>query len=155
MKKKKLTLTEIYIMIVQISGILPCLYILYAAGSYSLIMRKGILAVLFDLGITALPRLCVLALSWLYRLSLNEVLVYFVLIASVLAFGLTASHFYEDSDVSAGRLRRFCACAIVIDLIIRLLPLSFNRPFALPYQIIGFAIRLACLFMLVTDIRKQ
>ena len=152
-KRRDLSYTGIAVLVYQIVSLFPLLYILTASGSFSLILSKGILSFFFDAGICALPRIEAVFLSWLYRKTMNEVVVYFALLILALIAGLVFHSVMKGERKNAVRyvLAVFC----VIDVIVKVLLLSFNQAFALPYRIIGIVFALACLGLICYDIMKN
>ena len=150
--RKKRTGGEVYVLIFQISSILPVLFVLLASGYNPVITNNGLFAFLFRLGLSALPTWEGLVLSAVYRKTASEVIVVFVLLAAALAFGLLANRLLKGSEKTARRSRMAFLALIGLDLALRLLPLGFNQAFGLPAAIVAFLIRLCCLVLLLLDL---
>ncbi len=155
MKKHRMTFTGLAILIFQILSLLPLPYIFMATGSYQLIMSKGILSLLFDLAATALPRPEVLLISFIYRKTLNEIVVFFLFPAIALLAGLVTRAMLRYEGPKARAARYLLALFCLTDLIVRILPVSFNKVYPVPYQVLGFLVALACLVLIVIDILKK
>ena len=144
---------ELYVRIFQISSIFPILYIFTATGYAGILRERNVLSILFDLGMSALPRAWVLLLSWLYRLTSNEILVYFALLVTALALGIAADRVLIGAPDKSVRFHKICIVLILLDLLLRLVPLPFSTAFGLPAAIVGFVIRAACLWFLWMDLK--
>ena len=147
---KKLNGAKLYVIIFQISSILPLIYTLVLSGYAGLITKKSLLGIIFDLGICSIPRLEALGLSFLYKLSKNEIIICFVLLTVALVFGLICNKLL-NSEKSAKIIRFVFIALIAADLVVRVLPLGFNSTFELPLQIAGFAVRIICLVLIILD----
>ena len=80
---------------------------------------------------------------------------FFVMMAAALAFGIIAGKVLHGKREAAIKARKVFMVLIIIDLILRVIPLSFNIAFGLPMAIIGFVIRLACLGLIYMDLRAE
>ena len=153
--RKVKTGAELYVLIFQVMSLLPALYI-YVASGYPYLMTKGsFLGTLFDVGLAALPRWDALLLSLIYRWTSSEIITYFALLVIALAFGLLANRLLKGRHRTARISRVVLAALIGCDLVFRLLPLQCNRAFSLPVAILTFAIRLACLVLILLDLRAD
>ncbi len=150
---RKLTGAELAVRVVQIASLLPSLYILSASGYRGLFAQGGVLAALFDLGLSILPRWEALGLSALYRLTSRETVFYFTMLAFALAWGLVSRPLLGEKRGVAGR--KLLAALIAADLVLRLLPFRFNLAFGAPMAAVGFTLRLACLILVVLDLRSH
>ena len=153
--RKGLTGAEFGVRVFQIVSLLPLLYILAVAVSPAVITKRSLLSFLFDLGVSAIPRAEALALSALYRASASEVAVYFAILLTALAAGLAAGRLLKGKHKTAVTARKICAALIAADLVLRLLPLRFNKGFGLPAAALGFALQLGCLILIVLDLRAD
>jgi uncharacterized membrane protein YqaE (UPF0057 family) len=151
-EKARMTGAGLYARVFQIASLLPPVYIFLVSGYMALISRKGLFSILFDLGISALPRAEVLALSWVYRLTSSEVIVHFALLILGFVFGLVVTRLLKKEKAARGT-RRVLAVLIAADLVLRLIPLRFNLAFGPAAAIAGFVIRLGCLALLLLDMR--
>ena len=145
-ERKTLTGAELAIRAFQVFSLLPIPYVLAIVGYPAIITTDNILSVLFGIGFASLPRAEALLLSACYRASLSEVAV----IAGVAA----GAYVLARDDGSTVPLRRAYAALIALDLVLRLIPMPFNLAFGIVAQLIGFCLRLACLALVVLDLRK-
>ena len=148
--RKHLTGADLAVRVMQIAALLPAPYVIAIPGYPALISRRGVLSGLFDLGLSALPRLETLGLSALYHLTLSELAVYFAALGFALILGIASKRLLERFPRAA---RLMFAALIVLDLVLRLIPLNVNRAFGLAYGIAGFAVRLGCLALILLDLR--
>ena len=153
--RRGLTGAAAYVLILQSCSLLPGLYILLAAGYMGIAAGENLFSVLFDLGLAALPRWEAGLLSLLYRTSGSEVAVFFALTGAALAFGLLAGRLLQGSPRAALWSRRVFAALIAADLALRLLPLGVNRAFPVWAGAAGFAVRAACLGLVLLDLRAE
>jgi len=152
-ERRFITGTGLYSRVFQITALLPAVYILLAAGYMELTTRQGPLAFLFNAGISALPRIEALALSFAYRITSSEIVVDFAVLAGGFVFGLIVKKLLFGDEKTARRTRIVLAALIGADLLIRLLPLRFNMAFGLTAAATAFAVRLCCLILIVMDLR--
>lgn len=148
----KLTGAELAVRVFQIASLLPLAYMLLASGYPYLFTRYGLFSVLFDLGLASLPRVEAFGLSALYRLTSSELAVYFVLLGFALAFGLLMNALLKGGEKKPRVSRAVWAALIALDLVSRLVPLPFAE-LPLYARILGFAVRLACLALILLDLR--
>ena len=153
--RKQKTGAELSVQIQQICALLPVLYLFAGAGFPIVLTSRNAFAVLFDLGMSALPRLESLAISQLYRVLRSEVLVNFLLLGFALILGLAAGSLLRGSRRKARCVRWVLAGFIAADLLLRLLPLSFNQAFGLPCAVAGFLVQAACLVLTLLDLRAD
>ena len=139
----------------QLSSLLPGLYFLVAAGFMAVAASDNLFSALFDLGLAAIPRWEAAALSALYRATGSETAVFFALVGAALALGLLAKLLQREKRRTARAGRYLFAGLIAADLVLRLLPLGVNRAFPLWAAAVGFVLRLACLVMIVLDLRAE
>ena len=153
-QRNRLTGSDLYVRVFQIASLLPVLYVLVACVHPAVFTTRNVFSVLFDAGMSALPRWEALVLSWLYRTTGSEVLFCFVMLAVALAFGLAAGRLLKGAR--RGRVVRIVlAILIVLDLILRVVPTSFRFSFGVPATVIGFIIRLGCLALILLDLRTD
>ena len=145
---------ELSVRIFQGAALPPALFILLVSAYPPAMLHRGVAAVLFELGLSALPRWELLLLSLLYRLSGSEIALTFALLVFALAFGLIAGRLLR-SKRSAVVARRAYALLVLADLALRLLPFRFNLAFGLPFAIAGFLLRLGCLGLILLDLRAE
>ena len=153
--RRKLSGADLYIRILQITSVLPVLYIFLVTGAPQLLTGKSIFSSLFSCGIEALPRGESLFLSWLYRYTSNEVIVYFVILFLALFAGILGNRLFRDNHKSGRTTRKVFAVLLAADLVFRVLPFSFNHAFGFPAAAFGFAVRLACLLLILLDLRAD
>lgn len=152
--RNKLTGAGLYVRSMQVSALLPALYIFVASGYPGLLRSANVLSFLFGLGCSILPRGEMLAVSALYRATGSELWVYFVLLIFALAFGILADALLRSR--TAGRPARLVFAALVAaDLLLRLIPLRFNLAFGWPGAVLGFLGRAACLALILLDLRAE
>ena len=149
---KKLSGAELYVHSFQFMSILPSIY-LFAASSYpALMVRKGFLGFLCDLGMSCVPRAEAYGLSLLCRLTLSEPTSIIVMLIFALAFGLVMGKLLRGKEKSALAVRLVLAGLITADLFLRLLPFNFNYAFGSVPSVLGFVFRLACLALTAADV---
>ena len=151
--RRQLTGADIYVSIFQICSLLPLPYIFIATAHPAIFSTHNLLSVLFDAGMTTLPRAEALALSFLYRLTLSEVAVYFVVLAVALALGLISSRVLRGNPEASVRFHKAASVLITLDLAIRIIPVRANIAFGLPAAAIGLAVRAACLYLVICDLK--
>ncbi len=149
--RKKLTGAGLAVLVMQISSLLPLLYIILFDGYPSVITRDDIVSWLFDLGITAIPRWEALILSVIYRRYLSELAVYFLLAGIAFIYGIAAGKLLKSDPGKAALFRKILVVLLGVDLVIRLLPFRFNLAFGMPFAVISFLIRLGCLALVLKD----
>ena len=154
-KGRELSGAGLYVLILQISSLLPLLYILVASGYTRILEEKNALSYLFETGIMALPRIETLVLSFIYRLTTKEVIVYFAFPAIALVLGIVAGKLFRKPYETAKRARFVFAVLIAADLVLRALPVGNYGSFSLPAAVIGTVIRAVCLVLLLLDIRTD
>ena len=150
--KKALSGAELYVRIFQLSSLLPLVYIFIAAGSLSVVTKKGVLSFLFDLGVSLLPRWESMGLSLLYHKTGRELAVYFVTLGVALAFGLAAKKIFCGGAKKAFVSRIVFLVIIGADLILRLVPFGFIGSFGVVVTVIAFAVRVVCFVLILLDI---
>ena len=151
--RKKLNGSDLYVKTFQIMSMLPVIFVAVASGDLKLYSSGGPLAWLFELGMSALPRLEMLGLSFLFRETSSEVIMTFVMLAIGLILGLLSNKIFREEEKRGVAARKVFMALLAIDLIVRLLPLDFNRVFGLPVMAIGFVLRAACIAALYMDLK--
>lgn len=141
--------------IFQIASLLALPYVFLINVYPAVITGHNLWSVLFELGIASIPRTEALFLSFVYRLTLNEVIVYFILLVIAFVWGLILLKLLDGPEKRAVLIRRILAVLILLDLVLRLLPFSFNYSFAWYYVVIGCLVRLACLVFLILDLKRS
>ena len=153
-ERKTLTGAELAIRAFQVFSLLPIPYVLAIVGYPAIITTDNILSFLFGVGLTSIPRAEALLLSVCYRASLSEVAVVAILLAAAVVCGIVIRRLLARDDGSTVPLRRAYAAWIALDLVLRLIPMPFNLAFGIVAQLIGFCLRLACLALVVLDLRE-
>ena len=149
---KRITGADICVYIQQFAAMLPVFYVCIASGYMATLTHRTVFSVLFDVGLSALPRALVFGISKLYVLAKSELLFCILILAYALALGLIANRlFHIKRDRS--RIAHFVFIVLIaVDLVLRLLPFEFNRTFGTAPAIIGFVLQLASLVLLVFDL---
>ena len=142
---------ELYVYLLQIAAMLPLLYILVATGSNILYLKRGITAVLFEIGTACLPRIVTYPLSWLYRLRMSEVFLYFGFAFFALIYGILVTRLSKKGN----GMTKVALVLVGIDLVLRVLPLHFNKVFPLYLTLIGFAVRILSFLLLLREVRNM
>ena len=153
--RKALSGADLYVRVFQILSLLPVLYMFVAAGYPAVMTSRSLFSVLFDAGMSALPRAESLLLAMLYRYTSSEIYVYFALLAAALLLGILGNRCFRDNHKTGHQTRLVFAVLIAADLLIRLLPFSWNAAFGLPASVFGFAVRIACLILIILDLRAE
>lgn len=153
--KKKLSLMELYVYVEQSLLLIPLLYIFVVSGSYYQIMSINIITITFEFGMSFLPRIIMWLSSIVYHSSMSEIVMYFSMAFLSLIIGLIASktilHKYNDKLIYHDILIGFN----VLDIILRLLPLSFNNIFYNYVDILALIFRIICLILIIYDRKRK
>ena len=128
--RKVINGAALYLKIFQITSLLALPYIFLINVYPAVITGRNIWSVLFELGIVSVPRAEALLLSCIYKLTLNEVIVYFILLVIAFVYGLILNRLLDGPEKRAVLLRKILIVLIGTDLILRLLPFSFNYSFS-------------------------
>jgi len=150
--RKHITGATVYMYAFQTVSLFPLFYILIAIGYLGIFSSNNILSYLFDFGIAAIPRYEALLVSLIYRKTLSEIVVFYVIIGIALAFGLVLNRLLKGNEKTAIITRITLIVLIVIELIMRLLPLSFNSGFGLIESVIALIFRIIFLVLIVIDL---
>ena len=151
MKKRvtfKITGADLAVVLFQVMSMIMGLYILVIPGYYYLITNRNIFTFLFDLSASCLPRAEYWLLSLIYRMTLNEIIVFFCICVTALAFGLVMKKLLRLTGKAKVIVRIIYLIWIVLDVFIRILPLSINHYPQKSFQIVGIIFR-AVLFVLI------
>ena len=152
MKKRKLPSgSELYTLIFQVVSLLPLPYMVLLTGSFSVLIRHGMTAVMFELFMACVPRIWLFIVSALYRVTINEILVYFLILSVPLALGLYVKKYLYEKD----RMRILSKILIIFtltDLLVRIVPLKYNQLFSFGYQVIGIIVCIISLIALLKDV---
>jgi len=153
--KKALTGAGLYIKIFQTASLVSAICILVFSVYPPAMIRRGVFSLLFDLAAMSLPRIEIYLLSLFYRACTKETLIFFAILIAALILGIAGRKILLSSDASAKKLRIALATFISADLVLRLIPFSFNGVFSTASNITGFALRLACLIFILLDLKKK
>ena len=153
--RRKLTGADLYVRVFQICSLLPLPYMFVATAHPAILSTRNLLSMLFDTGISALPRIEAFALSGLYRMTSSEVAVYFVILAVALALGVTAGRVLRGEPERSIRFHKAIAALLALDLVIRVIPVRANIAFGIPAAVFGFALRAVCLYLVMKDLRSE
>ncbi|MBO4834806.1 MAG: hypothetical protein J5483_01715, partial [Lachnospiraceae bacterium] len=96
----------LYLKIFQIISLLPLPYIFLTTLYPAVIAGKNIVSILFDLGLVALPRAEALLMSFLYRLTLNEIIIYFIPLVTAFVWGLILKKILNGPEKGAILIRK-------------------------------------------------
>lgn len=150
--RKHLTGASLYMYAFQTVSLFPLLYILIAIGYLGIFSSNNILSYLFDFGIAAIPRYEALLAAFIYRKTLSEIVVFYVIIGIALIFGLVLNRLLKGNEKTAIITRITLIILIVIELIMRLLPLGYNSGFGLVESVIALFFRIIFLVLIVIDL---
>ncbi|MBO7730592.1 MAG: hypothetical protein J6S31_07035 [Lachnospiraceae bacterium] len=153
--RKVINGATLYLRIFQISSLLPLFYIFLINVYPAVIMGQNLWSILFELGIVSIPRAEALLLSFLYKLMLNEVVIYFVLLVFAFVYGLILKKLLGGPEKRAILIRKILIILIFLDLVLRLLPFPFNYSFAWYFVVIGCLVRVASIIFLILDLKRQ
>lgn len=145
----------LYLKIFQISSLMPLPYIFLITVYPAVVSGSNIWSVLFDLGLVLLPRAELLLMSFIYRVTLNEVLIYFIPLVLAFVWGLILKKIFNGTEKGAVLIRKILIIAIFCDLVLRLLPFSFNYSYPWYFVVIGCLVRAACLIFLILDLKRK
>ena len=151
--RRKLTGASLSLCVFQAVSILPALYIVAASGYTGLFAKGGPAQFLCALGFSAVPRAEAIGLSGLYRATSSESAVAAGLLLAALVFGVAGGRLLRAKNEKTAFASRVVYCVwLGADLLLRLLPLSFNHAFGAAAAICGFAVRLVCLGLVFADL---
>lgn len=152
-KRRKLTGADLYVRIFQICSLLPLPYIFVATAHPAILGTGNPLSILFDLGMCMIPRAEAFGLSYIYRITYSETAVYFVLPVLALVLGVIADRMLRGDLKASENFHKTLAVLICLDLVIRIVPVRANLAFGIPAAIAGFAVRAACLYLVIRDLK--
>lgn len=151
--RRQLTGADIYVRIFQICTLFPLPYIYISMIHPAIYGTRNLLSVLFDTGMSSIPRAEAYALSFLYRTTLSEEAVYFIMLAVAIALGFAADRVLRGNRDLSVRMHKAFEVLICLDLAIRIVPVRANYAFGIPAAIAGFAVRAFCLYLLIRDMK--
>jgi hypothetical protein len=152
-ERKKLTGATLSLRVLEFSAVLMPLYVLGLSGYPGLVMKNGLFSFLFRLGAMLRPRVWLLGLGWLYKLTASEVLLCFAVLLPALFAALALDALMRRKLSAARRARIGFAVYLALELILRLLPLQVNRAFGSAAAIAAFAVMALCLALTLMDLR--
>ena len=138
--------------ILELSAMLPVLYILAVPGYPAVVTGRNLLSFACELGLGLMPRVGFWALSLLYRRTLSETAVCFTLLISALIFGVLADNVLRYGAARGRRLRIVFCALVAADLLVRLLPLSFNRALSAAPSIAAAFVLCICFVLILLDL---
>lgn len=138
--------------ILELSALLPVLYILSVPGYPAVVTGRNVLSFACELGLGLLPRLGFWALSLLYRRTLSETAVCFTLLLAALILGVLADNALRRGAVPGRRLRVVMCALIAADLLVRLFPLSFNRALSTAPSLTAVVVLGGCFVLILLDL---
>ena len=153
--RRKLTGADLYVRIFQICSLLPLPYIFIASAHPPVLSTRNLFSVLFDTGMSTIPRAEAYMLSYLYRQTSSEVAVYFVMLVAALALGVIAGRVLRGNPDASIRFHKIVAALIAVDLVIRIIPIKANITFGILPAAIGIAVRAACLYLVLRDLKEE
>ena len=157
-ERNSLSGAELYVRIFQITSLMTLPYIFIASGYPALVSYKNILSFIFDAGIMSLPRAEALLCGLIFKLTLHELIVYFLILIFAFVYGIVMKRLLTGPKKHPVIIRRILAVLICADVIFRAIPVKCNISFGWPALLIGEIIRLGCLFLIIKDliaIRKE
>lgn len=153
--RRKLTGADLYVRIFQICSLLPLPYIFIASAHPPVLSTRNLFSVLFDTGMSTIPRAEAYMLSYLYRQTSSEVAVYFVMLVAALALGVIAGRVLRGNPDASIRFHKIVAALISADLVIRIIPIKANITFGILFAAIGIAVRAVCLYLVLRDLKEE
>ena len=153
--RKVINGATLYLRIFQIASLLPLPYIFLINVYPAVIAGNNIWGVLFDLGLVSIPRAEALLLSFLYKLTLNEILVYFILLVLAFVWGLILKKLLDGAKKRAILIRKILIIVLLFDLVLRLLPFHFNYAYPWYFVVIGCLVRISSLIFLILDLKRK
>ena len=154
-QRKSLTGAELAIRVFQVFSLLPVPYIAASSVRPATMLGEGPLAHLASLGFASVPRAEALLLSTCYRATMSEISVTAILLVAALACGIVLRRLLAKDGGSAAPVRWAYAVWLALDLALRLVPAPFNLAFGVVPEALGFAVRLACLALVLLDLRAM
>ena len=151
--RRQLTGADLYVRIFQICSLLPLPYLFLAMIDPVIGSTRNIASVLFDIGMSALPRAETFALSFLYHETISEEKVYFIILIIAIALGFAADRVLRGYPDLSVRLHKLFEVLICLDLAVRIVPIRANYAFGIPAAVTGWAIRALCLALLIKDMK--
>ena len=151
-ERKRLTGATLSLRVLEFSAILMPLYVLGVAGYPGLLTQNGLFSFLFRLGAMLRPRVWLLGLGWLYKLTSSEVLLCFAVLIPALFAALAADTLMRRTLPTARRARIGFAAYLALELVLRLLPLQVNRAFGAAATVAAGIVLAICLLLTLLDL---
>lgn len=153
--RRQLTGADLYVRIFQICTLLPLPYIYISMIHPAIYSTRNLLSVLFDIGMSSLPRVEAYGLSFFYRMSLSEEAVYLIMLVIAITLGFAADRVLRGNPDLSIHMHKAFEVLICLDLAIRIVPVRANYAFGIPAAIVGFVIRAFCLYLLIRDMKAN
>ena len=141
--RKKLTGATLALRILELSSMLLPLYVM------------AVFSFLCRLGASLIPRVWLLGLGWLYKLTAKELLVCFALLIPALLIGIGTDNLLRARAETARRARIGLAAFLALEIVLHLLPLRLNGVFGTSANLIAAAVLALCLALTLLDLRAE
>ncbi len=153
--RKKLTGATLALRILELSSMLLPLYVMAAIGYPRLLTVESAFSFLCRLGASLIPRVWLLGLGWLYKLTAKELLVCFALLIPALLIGIGTDNLLRARAETARRARIGLAAFLALEIVLHLLPLRLNGVFGTSANLIAAAVLALCLALTLLDLRAE
>ena len=153
--RKKLTGATLALRILELSSMLLPLYVMAAVGYPRLLTVESVFSFLCRLGASLIPRVWLLGLGWLYKLTAKELLVCFALLIPALLIGIGTDNLLRARAETARRARIGLAAFLALEIVLHLLPLRLNGVFGTSANLIAAAVLALCLALTLLDLRAE
>ena len=153
--RKKLTGATLALRILELSSMLLPLYVMAAVGYPRLLTVESVISFLCRLGASLIPRVWLLGLGWLYKLTAKELLVCFALLIPALLIGIGTDNLLRARAETARRARIGLAAFLALEIVLHLLPLRLNGVFGTSANLIAAAVLALCLALTLLDLRAE
>ena len=153
--RKKLTGATLALRILELSSMLLPLYVMAAVGYPRLLTVESVFSFLCRLGASLIPRVWLLGLGWLYKLTAKELLVCFALLIPALLIGIGTDNLLRARAETARRARIGLAAFLALEIVLHLLPLRLNGVFGTRANLIAAAVLALCLALTRLDLRAE
>ena len=153
--RKKLTGATLALRILELSSMLLPLYVMVAVGYPRLLTVESVFSFLCRLGASLIPRVWLLGLGWLYKLTAKELLVCFALLIPALLIGIGTDNLLRARAETARRARIGLAAFLALEIVLHLLPLRLNGVFGTSANLIAAAVLALCLALTLLDLRAE
>ena len=134
--RKKLTGATLALRILELSSMLLPLYVMVAVGYPRLLTVESVFSFLCRLGASLIPRVWLLGLGWLYKLTAKDNLL-------------------RARAETARRARIGLAAFLALEIVLHLLPLRLNGVFGTSANLIAAAVLALCLALTLLDLRAE